>query len=80
MAVSLVIAYNRILEDDKEERNKVDKLFTEYKTNKPKRDNQRTKKKVKQTKRKKSDEREISDDDDYLITEKQVSRGGIAGR
>ena len=80
MAVSLVIAYNRILEDDKEERNKVDKLFTEYKTNKPKRDNQRTKKKVKQTKRKKSDEREISDDGDYLITEKQVSRGGIAGR
>ena len=80
MAVSLVIAYNRILEDDKEERNKVDKLFTDYKTNKPKRDNQRTKKKVKQTKRKKSDEREISDDDDYLITEKQVSRGGIAGR
>jgi len=82
MAVSLVIAYNRILEDDNVERNKVNKLFTEYKSNKPNRKPKRIEKK-KKLKRKASKIKH--GEDDYLITEKterkkQVQKGGIAGR
>ena len=82
MAVSLVIAYNRILEDDKEERNKVDKLFTEYKSNKP---NRKPKRIEKKDKLKQKGSKIKDEEDDYLITKKtestkQINRGGIAGR
>ena len=78
LAVSLVLAFNHALQyESRVKETKIDKLFTEYKTNKPKRNDERLKIKVK---REKSGEKSNDGEIDYLITEKQVSRGGIAGR
>ena len=79
LAVSLVLAFNHAIEyESRVKETKIDKLFTEYKTNKPKRNDERLKKK--------SGEKSTSDETDYLITEKPKviksniepkSRGGI---
>ena len=79
LAVSLVLAFNHAIEyEGRVKETKIDKLFTEYKTNKPKRNDERLKKK--------SGEKSTSDETDYLITEKPKviksniepkSRGGI---
>ena len=79
LAVSLVLAFNHAIEyEGRVKETKIDKLFTEYKTNKPKRNDERLKKK--------SGEKSTSDATDYLITEKPKviksniepkSRGGI---
>ena len=84
LAVSLVLAFNHAIEyESRVKETKIDKLFTEYKTNKPKRNDERLKIKVK---REKSGEKSTSDETDYLITEKPKviksyiepkSRGGI---
>ena len=68
LAVSLVLAFNHAIEyEGRVKETKIDKLFTEYKTNKPKRNDERLKKKVKLEK---SGEKSNSDETDYLITEK----------
>ena len=84
LAVSLVLAFNHAIEyESRVKETKIDKLFTEYKTNKPKRNDERLKKNVK---REKSGEKSTSYETDYLITEKPKviksniepkSRGGI---
>ena len=84
LAVSLVLAFNHAIEyESRVKETKIDKLFTEYKTNKPKRNDERLKIKVK---REKSGEKSTSDETDYLITEKPKviksnsepkTRGGI---
>ena len=84
LAVSLVLAFNHAIEyESRVKETKIDKLFTEYKTNKPKRNDERLKIKVK---REKSGEKSTSDETDYLITEKPkviksnpepITRGGI---
>ena len=52
LAVSLVLAFNHAIEyESRVKETKIDKLFTEYKTNKPKRNDERLKKNVKRENR-----------------------------